>query len=66
MRSPCISDRCENAAINDRSESAADQIEARAMVAYNREAAAFRWIRDHLVNIAEGLVGEKQAGVAKW
>jgi hypothetical protein len=36
-----------------------EQIEARAMVAYNREVAAYRRIRDHLVNIAESLAGEK-------
>ena len=36
-----------------------EQIEARSMVAYNREVAAYRRIRDHLVNIAEALAGEK-------
>ncbi len=36
-----------------------EQIEAHAMVAYNREIAAYRRIRDHLVNIAEVLAGEK-------
>ena len=36
-----------------------EQIEARSMVAYNRQVAAYRRIRDHLVNIAEALAGEK-------
>ena len=36
-----------------------EQIDARAMVAYNRAVAAYRRIRDHLVNIAEALAGEK-------
>ncbi len=36
-----------------------EQIEARSIVAYNREVAAYRRIRDHLVNIAETLAGEK-------
>jgi len=36
-----------------------EQIEARAMVTYNREVAAYRRIRDHLVNVAEALAGEK-------
>jgi phosphate:Na+ symporter len=36
-----------------------EQIEARSMVAYNRAVAAYRRIRDHLVNIAEALAGEK-------
>ncbi len=35
------------------------QIEARSIVAYNRQVAAYRRIRDHLVNIAEALAGEK-------
>lgn len=35
------------------------QIAARSMVAYNRQVAAYRRIRDHLVNIAEALAGEK-------
>lgn len=36
-----------------------EQIEARSMVAYNRAVAAYRRIRDHLVNIAEAMAGEK-------
>lgn len=36
-----------------------EQIEPRSMVAYNRAVAAYRRIRDHLVNIAESLAGEK-------
>ncbi len=36
-----------------------DRIEPRSMVAYNRAVAAYRRIRDHLVNIAEALAGEK-------
>ncbi len=36
-----------------------EQIEARSMVAYNRAVAAYRRIRDHLVNIAEALAGVK-------
>lgn len=35
------------------------QIAARSMVAYNRQVAAYRRIRDHLVNIVEALAGEK-------
>ena len=35
------------------------QLEPRAMVSYNRSVAAYRRIRDHLVNIAETLAGEK-------
>jgi len=35
------------------------QIAARSMVACNRQVAAYRRIRDHLVNIAEALAGEK-------
>ena len=38
---------------------AEEQIEPRSMVAYNRAVAAYRRIRDHLVNIAEALAGEK-------
>lgn len=37
----------------------AEQIEPRAMVSYNRQVAAYRRIRDHLVNVAEALAGEK-------
>lgn len=36
-----------------------EQIEVRSLVAYNRAVAAYRRIRDHLVNIAEALAGEK-------
>jgi phosphate:Na+ symporter len=36
-----------------------DRIEPHCMVAYNRAVAAYRRIRDHLVNIAESLAGEK-------
>jgi phosphate:Na+ symporter len=38
---------------------APQQLEARPMVAYNREVASYRRIRDHVVNIAEALAGEK-------
>ncbi|MCA9047710.1 MAG: Na/Pi cotransporter family protein, partial [Planctomycetaceae bacterium] len=36
-----------------------EQLEARSMVTYNRQVASYRRIRDHLVNIAEALAGEK-------
>jgi hypothetical protein len=36
-----------------------EQLEPRASLAYNRAVAAYRRIRDHLVNIAEALAGEK-------
>ncbi len=36
-----------------------EQIDTRSMVVYNRQVAAYRRIRDHLVNIAEALAGEK-------
>ena len=36
-----------------------EQTEPRAIMTYNREVAAYRRIRDHLVNIAETLAGEK-------
>ena len=36
-----------------------EQIEVRSLVAYNRAVAAYRRIRDHLVNIVEALAGEK-------
>lgn len=36
-----------------------EQIEVRSLVSYNRTVAAYRRIRDHLVNIAEALAGEK-------
>ncbi|MCA9135355.1 MAG: Na/Pi cotransporter family protein [Planctomycetales bacterium] len=38
---------------------AAEQIEVRSLVSYNRAVAAYRRIRDHLVNIAEALAGVK-------
>jgi phosphate:Na+ symporter len=36
-----------------------ERIEPRTMVTYSRAVAAYRRIRDHLVNIAEALAGEK-------
>jgi phosphate:Na+ symporter len=38
---------------------AKEEIDARSMVSYNRAVGAYRRIRDHLVNIAEALAGEK-------
>lgn len=39
--------------------SPSEQIEVRSLVSYNRAVAAYRRIRDHLVNVAEALAGEK-------
>jgi phosphate:Na+ symporter len=36
-----------------------EQLETRSMVAYNRQVAAYRRIRDHLLNISEALTGDK-------
>ncbi|QDV44236.1 Na+/Pi-cotransporter [Stieleria neptunia] len=36
-----------------------EQLEVRSLVSYNRMVAAYRRVRDHLVNIAEALAGEK-------
>ncbi len=37
----------------------AEQIEVRSLVSYNRAVAAYRRIRDHLVNVAQAVAGEK-------